>query len=153
LKGLKIGELAAETGIPVETIRYYEREGLLPEPKRSGSNYRLYGNTHVERLKFIRDCRLLDMSLEETRRLLRFRDAPDEDCGEVGMLLEEHIAHVTERIQELKSLEKQLKSLRNLCMKNQAAKDCGILRSLGTSEEKTLRKRHAHCSTVKRTHR
>ena len=64
---MKIGELATLTGCPVETIRYYEREGLLPAPSRSAGNYRQYDTAHVERLSFIRHCRSLDMTQEEIR--------------------------------------------------------------------------------------
>jgi hypothetical protein len=74
----KSGELAGHTGSQVETIRYYEREGLPPAPARSESNYRLYGPTHVARPQFIRHCRSLDRTLGEIRRLLSFRDTPDE---------------------------------------------------------------------------
>src|ERR1700757_2475850 len=94
----KIGELAKRTGCLVETIRFYEQERLLLAPARSEGNYRLYTNVHVERLQFIRHCRSLDMTLEEIRNLLRFRDAPDENCSEVDTLLEEHIEHVGNRI-------------------------------------------------------
>ena len=104
MDALKIGELAARTDCPVETIRYYEREALLPAPTRSQGNYRLYGDTHVERLQFIRHCRSLDMTLDEVRSLLQFRDAPEENCGEVNALLDKHIGHVAQRIAELKKL-------------------------------------------------
>ena len=117
---LKIGELAKQTGCLVETIRYYEREGLLLEPARSEGNYRLYTDVHVERLQFIRHCRSLDMTLEEIRNLLRFRDAPDENCSEVNALLDEHIEHVSNRIKELKLLQKDLRRLRSLCERAQA---------------------------------
>jgi Cd(II)/Pb(II)-responsive transcriptional regulator len=129
-KTLKIGELAKQTGCLVETIRYYEREGLLVEPARSEGNYRLYTNIHIERLQFIRHCRSLDMTLEEIRNLLKFRDAPDENCSEVNALLDEHIEHVSNRIKELRVLEKDLRRLRSLCERVQAAKDCRILQSL-----------------------
>jgi Cd(II)/Pb(II)-responsive transcriptional regulator len=129
---LKIGELAKRTGSLVETIRYYEREGLLPEPARSEGNYRVYSAADLERLQFIRHCRSLDMTLEEIRDLLRFRDAPDENCGEVNALLDEHIEHVTKRIKELKLLQKNLRGLRNRCQEEQATKDCGILQSLAS---------------------
>jgi Cd(II)/Pb(II)-responsive transcriptional regulator len=135
---LKIGELAKRTGSQVETIRYYEREGLLPEPGRSEGNYRLYSDTHLERLLFIRHCRSLDMTLEEIRNLLTFRDAPDENCGEVNALLDEHIQHVAKRIKELKLLQKNLRGLRNLCQQTQATKDCGILQSLGSPVKNRL---------------
>lgn len=133
-KLLKIGELATKTDCPVQTIRYYERERLLDEPIRSDSGYRLYGEAHVERLRFIRHCRSLDMTLNEIRRLLRFRDAPEENCGEVNLLLDEHIGHVTSRIAELKLLERQLRALRDLCRTTQATKECGILQNLASSE-------------------
>lgn len=127
---LKIGELAARTDCPVETIRYYEREALLPESARSSGNYRLYGDTHVERLQFIRHCRSLDMTLDEVRSLLQFRDAPAENCGEVNVLLDKHIGHVAQRIRALKKLQGQLKVLRAQCDTVQAVEDCGILQGL-----------------------
>lgn len=129
-QSLKIGELAKQTGSQVETIRYYEREGLLPEPGRSEGNYRLYGPAHVERLQFIRHCRSLDMSLEEIRSLLSFRDAPEESCHAVNDLLDRHIDHVAHRIRELQNLKQQLQSLRSQCRSAQAAKNCEILQSL-----------------------
>lgn len=127
---IKISNLYKRTGCPVETIRYYERSGLLPEPKRTAGNYRIYDERHVERLLFIRHCRYLDMTLDEIRRLLRFCDAPHESCVEVNDLLDGHIVHVGERIAELKQLEKQLRELRRACVKTRTAKDCGILQEL-----------------------
>ena len=128
---MKIGELAKVTNTPVETIRYYERELLLPEPARTDGNYRIYDDEHAQRLGFIRRCRSLDMTLDEIRSLLKFRDAPQEDCGEVNQLLDDHIGHVAARIAELKTLEKQLKALRLQC--SGAAPQCGILQELDTA--------------------
>ena len=128
---LKIGDLAREAQCPTETIRYYEREGLLPEPTRTAGNYRVYGRTHIERLGFIRNCRSLDMTLDEIRELLRVRDVPQENCGAAHRLLDEHIAHVALRIQELQQLERQLKALRRQCGPARAEKECGILDGLG----------------------
>ena len=152
---LKIGELAKRTGSLVETIRYYEREGLLPEPARSEGNYRVYADTDLERLQFIRHCRSLDMTLEEIRNLLRFRDAPDRNCGEVNALLDEHIQHVGRRIKELKVLQQNLRALRKLCRQEQATKDCGILQSLGSAVKKQLPssfEEHRN-SRLRKTHR
>lgn len=73
---MRIGELAKATDTQVETIRYYEREALLPQPGRTEGNYRVYGPEHVERLSFIRYCRSLDMALDEIRALLRMKDSP-----------------------------------------------------------------------------
>lgn len=131
---MKIGELATATATPVETVRFYEREGLLPAPSRSGGNYRVYDATHVARVAFIRRCRTLDMNLPEIRTLLRFKDAPADDCGEVNTLLDEHIGHVATRIKELRKLEVDLRALRATCTDAQAAVQCGILKKLSVSD-------------------
>nr|WP_315219938.1 Cd(II)/Pb(II)-responsive transcriptional regulator [uncultured Duganella sp.] len=128
---LKIGELAARTGYTVEAIRYYERQGLLPAPARSGGNYRLYRGAHLERLRFIRHCRSLDMALDEIRSLLTFRDHPERSCGAVNALLDKHIVEVADRIAQLRDLEQQLVALRGRCTEEQTAKDCAILQCLG----------------------
>ncbi|MBV8603220.1 MAG: Cd(II)/Pb(II)-responsive transcriptional regulator [Pelomonas sp.] len=130
---MKIGELAAATDTPIETIRYYERAGLLPQPKRSEGNFRLYDEANVERLNFIRACRALDMSLDEVRVLLGFRDGADGDCTAVNALLDAHIEHVQARIAELRELSRELRGLREQCREVQAAGHCGILRGLDTN--------------------
>ncbi len=129
---MKIGQLSTTTGVPIDTIRHYEREGLLPAPARSESNYRAYGAEHAQRLSFIRQCRGLDMALDEIRVLLRFKDAPSADCGSVNALLDEHIGHVAQRVRELRALEKQLRELRKACRSVQDAEHCGILNQLDT---------------------
>ncbi|OJX35470.1 MAG: Cd(II)/Pb(II)-responsive transcriptional regulator [Burkholderiales bacterium 68-12] len=145
---MKIGELAKAAHTQVETIRYYEREGLLPETPRTEGNYRVYGSEHVDRLSFIRHCRGLDMTLDEIRVMLRFKDSPHENCGEVNALLDEHIGHVAARIKELKELERQLKTLRENCRESQQASQCGILSELSTASpqdhESTTRLGHVH---------
>lgn len=128
---MKIGELAAATGCPIETIRYYERAGLMCAPGRSAGNYRVYGADHQERLAFIRRCRLLDMSLEEVRRLLHFKDSPEEACDEVNAMLDAHLTDVRERIISMQQLEVQLTNLRSRCSQVQHAAQCGILHELG----------------------
>ncbi|WP_298934259.1 Cd(II)/Pb(II)-responsive transcriptional regulator [uncultured Ramlibacter sp.] len=132
---MKIGELATASSTPIETIRFYEREGLLPAPSRTQGNFRIYESPHLERLQFIRHCRGLDMSLDEVRVLLRVKDAGAQDCGDVNALLDEHISHVTTRIKELRALEKQLKNLRRLCCASQTADQCGILAGLAVAAQ------------------
>ncbi len=132
---MKIGDLSTASATPVETIRFYERQGLLPAPGRTQGNFRLYEAPHLERLQFIRYCRGLDMSLDEIRVLLRFKDAPDENCGDVNALLDEHIGHVSQRIKELRALEKQLKLLRQRCGEARAADKCGILSGLEAASQ------------------
>ncbi|MES2889233.1 MAG: Cd(II)/Pb(II)-responsive transcriptional regulator [Pseudomonadota bacterium] len=122
---MKIGDLAKATATPVQTIRFYEREGLLAAPARTASNYRTYDGSHLARLRFIRHCRSLDMTLEEIRALLRFKDDPTGNCGAVNGLLDEHIGQVAERIRELKRLQGELRALRAQC--DAAGASCGIL--------------------------
>jgi len=132
---INIGELARRTQCQVETIRYYEREGLLPTPARSQGNYRQYDAGHVERLSFIRHCRSLDMTLDEIRALLDFRDAPTRNCAEVSALLDEHVQHVADRITQLRRLERQLKHLRGLCASPGEAERCGILNEMSRAAQ------------------
>jgi Cd(II)/Pb(II)-responsive transcriptional regulator len=127
---MRIGNLAEATGTPVETIRFYEREGLIPAALRTDNNYRLYSAAHAERLAFIRQCRNLDMTLDEIRSLLRLRDLPSETCSAVNALLDEHIGHVAQRIRELRALERDLKALRARCTSPQPIDTCGILNQL-----------------------
>ena len=134
---MKIGELSSATDTPVETIRFYEREGLLPQAKRSTANYRIYTAAHAERLAFIRHCRNLDMALAEVRELLRFKDAPGKDCANVNALLDEHIGHVSQRIRELRSLERELRALRARCATPGDGRQCGILGGLEESSGRT----------------
>lgn len=127
---MKIGELAAATGTPAQTIRYYEREGLLPAPPRTDANYRRYGPAHVQRLALIRRCRALDMELAEIRALLAVQDRQGPQCAEVNALLDAHIGHVAARIRELQALKRELQDLRGRCSDPVAVDDCGILRGL-----------------------
>lgn len=129
-KEFTIGELGERTSCPVQTIRYYEREGLLPPAGRTRGNYRLYGPPHLEQLSFIRNCRALDMTLQEIQLLLRVRDAPEQTCGEVNAVVDRHIEQVAQRIQELQQLQGRLKGLRKLCRKAEMAASCKILGTL-----------------------
>lgn len=127
---MKIGELASATGCAVETVRYYEREGLLPEPARSAANYRLYGDAHAQRLRFIRHCRALDMTLDEIRTLLDYHDRPRQPCDAVNGLVDEHLAHVEARIAQLEALREALINLRARCEGAADSAHCGILQEL-----------------------
>ena len=129
---MKIGELASTAQCDVQTIRYYEKQGLLPKAGRTQANYRHYGPDHAERLTFIRHCRSLDMTLDEIRALLSFRDDPNANCGGVNELLDEHLVHVADRIAQLTALEGQLKKLRRQCKRVQSTQSCGILSELAT---------------------
>ena len=127
---MKISDLAKAAQTQPETIRYYERKGLLPQAARTQANYRAYDESHVQRLAFIRHCRALGMTLAEIAALLQFKDAPEANCSQVNELIDAHIGHVSHRIRELKVLEKELKTLRLLCTDSQLAAGCAILGGL-----------------------
>lgn len=127
---IRIGELSKRTRCEIVTIRYYEKERLLPKPARSDGNFRLYGDAHVERLQFIRHCRSLDMTLVEIRALLGLRDNPNQDCGEVNALLDGHIQQVEARVEALLQLKKHLVVLRERCSGARQVDACGILQGL-----------------------
>ncbi len=130
---MRIGDLAKLIGISVETIRFYERAGLLPLAERTGNNYRVYSATHEERLLFIRQCRSLDISLDEIRTLLSLRDNPSEDCGLVNELVDKHILDVAQRLQELQGLQTTLRRLQATCDAGKSISRCGILQGLKQS--------------------
>lgn len=127
---LRIGALAARTQTAVQTVRYYERVGLIPSPARSAGNYRLYGERHLERLLFIRHCRALDLSLMQIRGLLELRDSPGKSCDAVNAVVDAHIERVTRRMGELRWLQRRLKSLRAGCAETRVVRDCRILGEL-----------------------
>lgn len=134
---MKIGELAKRAQIPVETIRYWEKEGLMPEPARTEGNYRRYTKAHLERLLFIRNCRTLDMSLDEIRQLLQLWDQPQQDCGQVNVLIDDHIRHVVTQIEALQTLAGQLRDLRQRCSEAGDVTQCGIIEGLTTGRVTT----------------
>lgn len=127
---MRIGELARTTGVDIETIRYYEKAGLLPTPPRQSNGYRDYGEHHCERLAFIRHCRALDMPLAEIGRLLDFVMHPEADCGDINRLIDEQLTRVRTRLAALHALEKQLTALRARCNIGHLGADCGILNEL-----------------------
>jgi Cd(II)/Pb(II)-responsive transcriptional regulator len=128
---MQIGELAKRAEIKVDTVRYYEKAGLLPPPPRQLNGYREYASSHLERLAFIRHCRDLDMSIDEIHQMLDFIARPDTNCIAVDQLIENHLERVRERIANLCTLESQLLILRNQCKDQKTVSECGILRKLG----------------------
>lgn len=124
---MKIGELSRRTSTGVETIRFYEKAGLLPAPDRTENNYRAYSERHLERLLFIRHGRKLGMPLDELRILLHFKDSQSEGCETVNALLDQQIEEVSKRIEELAHLKTQLQTLRQRCAGDRTTSECGIL--------------------------
>lgn len=105
---MKIGDLARTTGTKVETIRFYEAEGLIPAPARSAANYRIYEQPHLDRLSFIRRSRDLGFTLDQVRTLLRLADDRDAPCGEVDALTAANIREIDRKIADLQSLRHEL---------------------------------------------
>lgn len=127
---MQIGALGKATGVDSETIRYYEKIGLLPAPARGRNGYRDYTETHLERLSFIRHCRALDISLADIQRLLDFVAHPEADCGDINLLIDAQLARVQARLESMRALEQQLMALRGQCSAHHQAGDCGILHEL-----------------------
>jgi len=124
-------------------VRFYEKEGLLPAADRAANNYRSYGPRHLERLRFVRNCRALDMTHEEIHQLLQMETAGG-DCRGVNELLDAHIEHVDQRIAELLQLKQQLDALRQRCQQQQGVDECGILQGLAEMETSARPERHTH---------
>ncbi|MGL4666431.1 MAG: MerR family transcriptional regulator [Saezia sp.] len=142
MKLLRIKDLVQAVEVQAETIRYYERAGLMPTSKRSANNYRLYDQSDVNRLRFIRNCRALDMSLDEVRELINFiehankhPELAEDDCSGVRSIVCEHLGHVQNRLKSLKLLEKQLHKLLQACDHPEPTSSCGMVHSLFTEME------------------
>lgn len=127
---MKIGELARATGCEVETIRYYEREGLLGAPPRSEAGYRQYGAREREQLLFIRHCRSLDMPLADIRRVAALAGDAVAGCDDVNSLVDAHLARVRAKLGSLRALEAQLVRLRAECVATPPGAACRIVDAL-----------------------
>ncbi|VTU32442.1 Cd(II)/Pb(II)-responsive transcriptional regulator [Variovorax sp. PBL-E5] len=127
-QGYRIGEAAARSGVTAANIRYYEREALIAPQARGDNSYRLYTDADVHRLRFIRLCRAMDMSLDEVRTLLGLDLRRKADCDTACVALDAHLGHVRERLRELRSLEKDLIALRDCCDGTDA--HCHIIETL-----------------------
>jgi Cu(I)-responsive transcriptional regulator len=126
---LSIGTLAKAADTKVETIRYYERIGLLPMPARTAGNYRIYSGEHVHRLSFIRRARHLGFSIDQVRDLLGFSDQRDRPCDAVDAIAREHLADVDRKIADLQALRRELDSIISQCGRGTVA-DCRIIDAL-----------------------
>jgi len=126
---IMIGELSERTGVNIETIRYYERIGLLPLPPRSAGRHRLYGDEHRQRLTFIRRARELGFSLDQVRVLLGLSGKHGLACEEVKTLTQQHIAEVRHKIRDLRKLERVLSDLSAQCHPD-SVPECPILEAL-----------------------
>ncbi len=129
---LLIGKLADRTGVNIETIRYYERVGLLPPPPRTEGGHRAYDGHHVQRLAFIRRSRELGFSLNDIRTLLQLADRSDPACATVREVTLRHLADVRSKIASLRKLEGALKDMTNACTPGKQL-SCPIIETLSAS--------------------
>lgn len=126
---LTIGVLSQQTACKIETIRYYERIGMMPKPSRTQGGHRLYTPEHLKRLTFIRRGRELGFSLEQIRDLLRFADGGRYTCSQVKAVTLEHLEEVRARMKDLKRLEKVLKTMAAQCDRGKVP-DCPVIEAL-----------------------
>lgn len=133
---MRIGHLAGKAGVAVDTVRYYERQGLLPEPARRPSGYRDYGDDELQRLRFVRRCKALGFTLEETRELLLLNSDPKADRAEVRALTERRLADVDAKLRELQVLRNSLAELATSCSGHGSLEGCPIIhRVLGMAAD------------------
>ncbi|MFD2741532.1 helix-turn-helix domain-containing protein [Sulfitobacter aestuarii] len=131
---LSIGTLARRTGTNVQTIRYYEQIGLMPEPGRSEGGQRRYGTLELDRLAFIRHSRQLGFSLEAIRELLDLSDSPERSCAQVDAVAQKQLREVEARISRLEALRMELQRMISECRSDRVA-NCRILEVLRDHEE------------------
>ncbi len=129
---VSIGELSRRTGCNIETVRYYERIGVMPKPPRTEGGHRYYPAEQVKRLVFIRRGRELGFTLDQVRGLLRFVDTGNFSCSDVKSLTDEHLAELRKKIADLRRMERVLKDMAAQCDNGQVP-DCPILDALSTA--------------------
>ena len=125
----RIGEVAARTGCSPESIRHYEKLGLLPPPQRGEQGYRHYDQAALERISFIRHGRNLGLDLHSIQELLALSDHPDTDCSAADDIASRHLAHLEARIAKLQALADELRQVVHQCRGGKAA-DCQIIQTL-----------------------
>jgi len=127
--GYAIGKMSRETGVNIETIRYYERIALMPKPDRTQGGNRQYNSDQLKRLSFIKKCRGLGFSIEEIRALLLMVDRQDFTCNQVHTMTIEHLENVRKKLSDLKRMEKTLKSMASQCSRGDMP-ECPIIETL-----------------------
>jgi MerR family mercuric resistance operon transcriptional regulator len=128
-EGLPIGALSEQSGVNIETIRYYEKIGVMPKPTRSARGYRVYGPEHVKRLHFVRRGRELGFSLDELRGLLRLVDGHAYTCAEVHTLTVAHLQDIRRKISDLRRLERVMSDMAAQCTGDQVP-ECPVIDAL-----------------------
>lgn len=131
---MRIGEFAQRAGVAIDTVRYYERQGLLPPPLRRASGYRSYGAADISRLRFVRRAKMLGFTLEEIRGLLALSGRREDDMSGLKAAAAEKLADVEVRLQELTRIRDGLRTLIASCPGHGALAQCPILHALDTEQ-------------------
>ncbi len=129
------GELARQSGINIETVRYYEQRGLLPKPPRSHSNYRLYPEAAVPRVRFIKRAQGLGFTLKEIHELLVLRTQKTADCADVLAVTQTKIEDIDAKVRELQGMRNALARVASTCQGRGPLSECPILDALDPEEE------------------
>ena len=127
---MKIGQLAKLSGCSIQTIRYYEKEGLLTPPSRSEGNFRLYDEKARKELEFVKHCRSLDIPMSDVKTLVELKNKPDESCSSVNNLIANQLDLVNQRIKELRALKSELQTMKKACSSDNTVESCGIMKTL-----------------------
>lgn len=130
MNGLTIGEVAAGAKVNIETMRYYERRGLVPKPPRSVSNYRVYPEDTVKRVRFVKRAQELGFSLKEIKELLTLRASPRARCGDIRERASEKIEDIDAKIRTLRAMRKSLSKLVSECSGKGPITNCPILEAI-----------------------
>lgn len=130
MSDITIGRLSEATGVKIETIRYYEKIGIMPSPPRTSGGQRVYSPAHLSRLGFVKRSRDLGFSLDAVRSLLGLSDAPP-SCGEVHDLTMKHLREIRSKIADLRQLERTLKTIAAKCERGDTP-ECPIIDALAT---------------------
>ena len=127
MKAMKIGEVAKRSGVGIETIRFYEREGLLQEPERRPSGYRQYDESTVERLEYIRRAKELGFTLAEIRELLELSFAAHAGCDHIRQRAEAKVADIEDKIRSLQQMKRSLGRIVERCRAKDSTDDCPLV--------------------------
>jgi MerR family mercuric resistance operon transcriptional regulator len=146
--GLPIGTLSKRSGVNIETIRYYEKIGVMPSPSRSAGGYRIYGAEHVRRLHFVRRGRELGFGLDELRGLLHLVDGHAYTCGEVHALALEHLLDIRQKILDLRRMARVMSDMAARCTGGQVP-ECPIIDALFEMRPVIAQARRRHSQTRK----
>ncbi|GEA07347.1 MerR family transcriptional regulator [Alteromonas sp. KUL42] len=129
-ENMKIGQLSKASGCSIQSIRYYEKEGLLKSPSRSEGNFRLYDEKALKELVFVKHCRSLDIPLTDIKTLIELKHRPEESCSSINSLIANQLDLVSKRIEDLRALKLELQVMKKACSTENTVEKCGIMKTL-----------------------